>query len=58
MTINDLKNTKQTRKDRATQIPQQPLVKSGEPEGQAVPAALVASAVLLIHEQKLIWKSC
>lgn len=47
MTINDLKNTKQTRKDRATQIPQQPLVKSGEPEGQAVPAALVIHVVLL-----------
>jgi hypothetical protein len=49
--INDLQNTKQKTKDRAAQILQKPWVKSDDPEGQTVPAPLVAPAVLLTHEQ-------
>ena len=56
--INDLQNIKQKTKDRAAQILQKPWVKSDDPEGQTVTAPLVAPAVLLIHEQQLIWTSC
>jgi hypothetical protein len=46
-TNNDLNNTTQKTKDRATRTPQKPGVNLAAPEGKAVPAPLVTLVVLL-----------